>query len=211
MKSIEVVAGASAKASEYNALRQDATASSWLLPHEKTVPNMTLYVEPGQFWISGVKYTFAGGYSPTVTAPVGNPRIDLLTINSAGVLALTTGVTGAVPVPPSYPTDKIVICEIYIKVASTTIRDTDVGGGVSYINVDTRPFMALVSAGGGFNTATVTYDSSDRVATIVDTLTSTTYTFTWSTNDTLTTVANGTYTWTFAWDSNGRLTGITRS
>lgn len=111
-----------------------ATGGSW------TGNTMALYVEPGNFSIGGSEVIFAGGNSPTITAPAVNPRIDLLAINSSGTLSLVTGAENVSPVAPTFPKDKIVICEIFNTTAETSINDfNDSTNG--YIKADVRPFL----------------------------------------------------------------------
>src|SRR5205085_39849 len=56
-------------------------------------------------------------------APASNPRIDIVTADSSGTLAITQGSENASPVAPAYPTNKVVICEVYNVVAETGIYD----------------------------------------------------------------------------------------
>ncbi len=140
MRSAAVNIGDNATAAQYNDLRKDAFASAHLLPHEQATPDLTLKVESGVCFIGITKVVFAGGNSPSFTAPTTNPRIDLLTIDNAGVLARVVGTEAASPSVPTYPTDKVVLCEVFNRVGQTTIRDTDVAGQ-GYIQRDTRPFL----------------------------------------------------------------------
>lgn len=140
MRSSAVAAGDSVLSSQYNNLRNDAFGGSFLLPHQQTTPDLTLRVQEGTFYIGLTQYYFAGGNSPSFTAPTTNPRIDLLTIDSAGTLARVVGTEAASPAVPAYPVDKIIICEVFNRVGQTTIRDTDTAGQ-GYIQRDTRPFL----------------------------------------------------------------------
>lgn len=126
-------------------LRGDLSASAMLLAHEQSTPDLTLYVEPGTFYVGNTRVVFAGGNSPTFTAPAANPRIDLLTIDSSGTLARTAGSEAASPSVPTYPTDKIVLYEVYNRVGQTTVRDTDTGSN-GYIYRDVRGFLNIVTA-----------------------------------------------------------------
>jgi len=102
-------------------------------------PNMTLAVDRGMVkFITGI-LKYAGGNSPTFTAPSTNPRIDILTLDSAGTLAVTQGTENASPVAPSYPVDKFVVCEVYLRVGATSIKNID-DGSQCYIYFDARPF-----------------------------------------------------------------------
>ena len=117
------------------------TSGSW------TAQTMQLYVEPGVFYINGTQVKFLGGSTPTVTAPVSHPRIDLLTINSSGSLAWTTGTESASPVPPTYPVFTFVpICELYNVVGETALYDLmNQQSGQGYIQADVRAFPAITT------------------------------------------------------------------
>jgi len=140
MRSSAVNIGDNAAAAQYNDLRKDAFAAAHLLPHEQATPDLTLKVESGISFIGITKVVFAGGNSPSFTAPTTNPRIDLLVIDSAGTLSRVVGTEAASPSVPTYPTDKVVLCEVFNRVGQTTIRDTDVAGQ-GYIQRDARPFL----------------------------------------------------------------------
>jgi len=139
-KASKVNAGDTATAAQYNNLIDDAYGASQLLAHEQSTPNLTLKVEKGVFFIGDTRVEFAGGDSPQFTAPTSNPRIDLLVIDSSGTLSIVAGTEAANPTPPSYPSDKIVICEVYNRVGQAQIRDKDTAGQ-GYILRDVRPFM----------------------------------------------------------------------
>jgi len=139
-KASKVNAGDIATKDQYNNLVDDAFGGSQLLAHQQTTPNMTLKVEKGIAYIGSTQVNFAGGNSPTFTAPTTNPRIDLLVIDSSGVLSIVQGTEAATPSPPTYPVDKIPICEVYLSVGTTAIYDTDHGTN-GYIKKDTRPFF----------------------------------------------------------------------
>ncbi len=167
MKSTPTTVGASALASQYNALRDDAYGGSMLLPHAQATPGLTLKVEMGVCYVGATRVIYAGGNSPTITAPTVNPRIDLLTIDSAGVIALVTGVEGASPAVPAYPTNKLVLCEIYNRVGETAIYDTDQTTN-GYIKADVRPILggayiatdAQVDAAAGISISKIAFNGN---------------------------------------------------
>lgn len=140
MKSNQVNIGDSILSSQYNNLRKDAYGGSMLLAREQGTPNMTLYVEAGVCYVGATRVIFAGGNSPIFTAPITNPRIDILTIDSAGILAITQGTEAASPTAPAYPSDKLVLCEVYNRVGETSIKDASDGTN-GYIYNDVRPFL----------------------------------------------------------------------
>ncbi len=140
MRSTATTAGANALAQQYNDLRKDAYGGAMLLTHEQGTPGMTLYIEPGACYVGATRVIYAGGNSPSITNPVTNPRIDLITIDSAGTIGVTAGSEAASPVAPAYPANLLVLAEVYLRTTGTTIRDTDQGSG-HYIKNDVRPFL----------------------------------------------------------------------
>lgn len=140
MRSSDVTAGTTIYASDVNKLRDDAFASSWLLAHEQTSPGLTLKVENGTCYINNVRIDYAGGNSASFTAPVTNPRIDLLSIDISGTLVRTAGTEAVSPVAPTLPTNQMAIAQIYNRVGQTSIKDTDDSTN-GYIQKDLRPFL----------------------------------------------------------------------
>jgi hypothetical protein len=112
------------------------TSGTW------TAQTMQLYVQDGTYYIAGTRYLFAGGSTPTVTAPTSHPRIDVLTINSSGALAWTVGTESATPSAPAYPTATVAICELYNVVGETGLYDNEnQQNGHGYIYNDVRPII----------------------------------------------------------------------
>lgn len=112
------------------------TGASW------TGQTMQLYVEPGVLYVAGTRVIFSGGSTPTVTAPSTHPRIDVLTIDSTGTLAWTTGTESATPSAPTYPVNKVPLCEIYNVVGETALYDNDnQQSAQGYISNDVRAFV----------------------------------------------------------------------
>jgi len=110
------------------------TGASW------TSQTMQLYVEEGVYYIGNTRVIFLGGSTPTFTAPVSNPRIDLVTADSSGTIAVVTGTENASPTAPSYPPTKIVLCEVMHVVGETALYDLEnQQTGEGYISNDVRP------------------------------------------------------------------------
>ena len=128
-----------------------------LKPLAQETPDMTIRVGSGVAIVLGSVVKFAGDDIGTITAPVTHPRIDLVTLDSSGTLAVTTGVEGASPDVPDYPTTKFVVAELYIPVGATSIKNEDDGSN-GYILRDVR-------AGG--NSDTSYGDGSDGVLHVV--------------------------------------------
>jgi hypothetical protein len=110
------------------------TGASW------TAQTMELYVEDGVYYIGNTRVIFLGASTPTFTAPVSNPRIDLVTADSSGTIAVVTGTESGSPTAPSYPSNKIVLCEVMHVVGETALYDLEnQQSGEGYILNDVRP------------------------------------------------------------------------
>jgi hypothetical protein len=118
------------------------TASTTVTSGTWTAHTMQLYVEDGIYYVGTTRVIFAGASTPTVTAPVSNPRIDVLTADNSGTLAWTTGTENASPVAPTYPVGKVPICELYNVVGETALYDNEnQQSGEGYIYNDVRPIL----------------------------------------------------------------------
>jgi len=149
----------------YKALEASQT---YLFDEIRAEVGMTVYVGSSdvagffrQVWHGvDIPLNFAGGNSPTLTAPTTYPRIDLLTIDGAGTLAWTTGSEAASPTPPNCPVGVIPICYVYCKTTMMRVldfeeKDSDADQG--YVYRDIRPFFNL----GGGTDEKVKADSAD--------------------------------------------------
>jgi len=127
------VNGASASLTSFN-ITTTVTSGTW------AAQTMQLYVEDGTYYINGTRYLFTGASTPTAAGPVSNPRIDVLTIDTSGTLAWTTGTENASPSAPAYPANKLAICELYNVVSETALYDNEnQQSGQGYILNDVRP------------------------------------------------------------------------
>jgi hypothetical protein len=137
------------------------TASTTVTGGTWTAQQMQLYVEAGTYYIGATQVKFLGGSTPTVTAPVSHPRIDLLTINSSGALAWVTGTENVSPVPPTYPFGKVPLCEIYNIVGETALYDYSYQqSGQGYIQADVRPLTSINALPPGSNNGVGTVSSA---------------------------------------------------
>jgi hypothetical protein len=120
----------------------------------KAICGLTVYVSGASIgndyyqncFIENTHLTYAGGIAPALVAPVANPRIDLLTIDSSGVLSWTAGAENSTPVTPTYPTNKIPICLVYCKTTMVKVvdyEDAATNPNEAYIYKDVRPLYAL--------------------------------------------------------------------
>ena len=119
------------------------SASTTTSGNSWTAATLKLYVEDGTYYVNGTRYLFTGGSTPAVTAPSSYPRIDVLTIDTSGTLAWTTGSENVSPVAPTYPANKLAICELYNVVSETALYDNEnQQSGQGYILNDVRPSMS---------------------------------------------------------------------
>lgn len=86
--------------------------------------------------------------SPLITPPSANPRIDILTVDSAGTLAWVTGTEASSPVAPwaNLAVNKIPICLVYCKTTMAKVvdyEDKDANPNEGYLYSDVRPFIKL--------------------------------------------------------------------
>lgn len=123
-----------------SAANLNKTGYNSLQVHAQDTPDMTLKIEDGAFIIGGVIIKYAGGNSPTITAPSSNPRIDVITIDSAGTVAVTAGAEAGSPSAPTYPAGKLPLAEIYLRVGATSIKDEDDTTN-GYVYKDVRPLV----------------------------------------------------------------------
>ena len=94
-------------------------------PHEADTPDMTVVLDSGKM-ISGQVLTNVGQQvSAVITAPVTDPRIDRIVIDSVtGVLQVISGLEAVTPVPPSIPESAIAIAQILLTVSTTSITNS---------------------------------------------------------------------------------------
>lgn len=124
-----------------------------LRPRAQAAPNMTLAVQAAtvqsfyrQVYFNNAQSTFSGGNSPTFTAPVSNPRLDLLYLSDTGVLTVLQGTEAVSPVSPTYPdlSKNFPICEVFLRVGMTSIvnfEDSGANPTQGYIYRDVRPWF----------------------------------------------------------------------
>lgn len=81
----------------------------------------TVYVNGGNALIEGVLTTISSASSPTISATTLG-RIDLVYLNSSGVISVLEGTDSGSPVSPTPPTESIILGSIIRGSAETVIR-----------------------------------------------------------------------------------------
>ena len=100
-------------------------------------PDMTVRVALGVGYVEyHPVYLSATTNTGTMTAPSTNPRIDIVQIDQYAAINVKTGSENASPTAPTVDSGKMKLAEIYHRVGSTSIKDTDDSTN-SYIT-DTR-------------------------------------------------------------------------
>lgn len=121
------------------------TVSTTITSGTYEASTLKLYIEPGTFYVGTTQVAFSGSPTGTFTAPAANPRIDLLCVGTSSAISIVAGSESASPVAPTYPTDKVVLCEIYNRVGQTEVRDNDnTSASQGYILKDARPFTTIM-------------------------------------------------------------------
>ena len=89
----------------------------------QSTPNMTVSVATGTIYMAnGDRFTPAANTALAVTAAdATNPRIDIVYVNSSGVIAYLAGTAAASPAAPSVPTGGQKLAEISVAAGATTI------------------------------------------------------------------------------------------
>jgi hypothetical protein len=82
---------------------------------------MTLAVSAGSAWFPTSTASYAGGTVTIGTANGSNPRIDLVTLSSAGSAVVTAGTAAAHPVFPLIPANSALLAAVWVDTAVTTI------------------------------------------------------------------------------------------
>ncbi|MBI3771476.1 MAG: hypothetical protein HY272_02035 [Gammaproteobacteria bacterium] len=102
----------------------DALIAGAFAPHEATTPNMTVKVDAGNLLIGNTLVSAGQQTTGTITAPVGNPRIDRIVIDAiTAIVSIITGTPAASPTPPTITTGKVPICYVLLQTSSTAITN----------------------------------------------------------------------------------------
>ena len=113
---------------ESELLAKDGTyIESGLVVTEDAPAANTVEISSGVFYELGVRYTYAGGTSPTFTAADGsNDRLDILSINTSSTIIITDGVAGSDPRPPSIPASNCPLARIRIPTSDNIVNTVDI-------------------------------------------------------------------------------------
>ena len=122
-----------------------------------------------QVYLSSQPLEIGAKASPAITPPAANPRIDILTINSAGTLAWVAGDEAASPAAKwaSFTAGAMPICLVYCKTTMAKVvdyEDAAANPNEAYIYADLRPMF------GNTETNKLKADSADATPQYLDSL-----------------------------------------
>ena len=108
-------------------------------PYANSPSAMNLKVAEGKLKTGSSIVEIAEQTSSTITAPVSNPRIDLVYIDElTGVIGITSGTEASTPSRPALPSGKIPVAEIALTTSTTSITNS--------LITDIRPIYAFPAA-----------------------------------------------------------------
>ena len=129
-----------------------AAVAQQFAPHAATSPNMTVKVDAGSLMVAGALVTQAQQTSGTITAPIGNPRIDRVVIDAVtGAISVITGTPAGSPTPPALTAGKLPIAQVLVQTSSTSITNTMItdertnGGNFAAAGVATASRLSATS------------------------------------------------------------------
>jgi len=126
-------------------LRSEPLVFDKFLKIEPTVvASMKLIVRKGRFNYGLQNFDVFTQESPTFVAPGAQSRIDLLYLDTDGLVKISTGVQAASPVPPEYES-KIVLAEVTLSAGQTQILAAHIKDVRSFLSSGS----AFVTSGGG--------------------------------------------------------------
>jgi hypothetical protein len=89
-------------------------------------PGQAVDVSAGTVRIGGRRVSVTAGSVSLVAADGTNPRVDLITVDTAGTLGHTDGTASADPVYPALPAGKIILAQVFRAANDNTIQTADI-------------------------------------------------------------------------------------
>jgi hypothetical protein len=101
---------------------QATSSGTELKVQAQSSPDMTVKVKAGSGIVSGTPVALLADYTTAaITAPVSNPRIDIVQIDQLGNVTVKAGTEAGSPSAPAVDTDNMKLAEIALTVGMTTI------------------------------------------------------------------------------------------
>lgn len=100
------------------------------------IPNLTVKITEGGFWLNEFEYVeFSGGNSPVINIPPVDQRWVLVSLAQSGNIVLVYGAISSNPVLPELPDDRMPLAGILVGATNTVISE-----GMIF---DLRPFLKI--------------------------------------------------------------------
>lgn len=115
---------------------------------QQGTPDMTVAIAAGEAKVNGIDVKWSADNSETLTAPVSNPRIDIVVANSAystggTVLEIVSGAEAAAPVIPTIAATQVAIARLDLTVAMGSITTSDITQYTGYVHSQIGEIIAL--------------------------------------------------------------------
>lgn len=96
-------------------------------PRAQDTPDMTVRLDAGYVFTGTTLTTVAAQNSTTITAPVGNPRIDRIVIDRfTGVVSVITGTPAGSPTAPAITSGKVPVAQVLLQPSTTAIQNSQI-------------------------------------------------------------------------------------
>jgi len=117
--------------------RRGNAAFMMFQPSAADVPNMTVRIRSGTFWVNGQTLVeYAGGMSPTITAPKSGAKWVVVVINKLGTALVVDGIArGNNPEVPELTKNLLPVAMVYVKASTKAISNDMI--------YDVRPTLAV--------------------------------------------------------------------
>lgn len=89
-------------------------------------PNMTVAVASGSVRIGGATVAVTSGNVTITSNSSGNPRLDLICVNSSGTKSAQAGTAAAVPKYPSIPASSVVLAAVLVPTGASSITANNI-------------------------------------------------------------------------------------
>lgn len=137
-------------------------------PRAQDTPVMTVRIDAGHVFNGASLTEVAAQSTGTITAPVGNPRIDRIVIDRfTGVVSVITGTPAASPVAPAITAGHIPVAQVLIQTASTVITNSMITDERDFAMLGVVGSIPTAVAGGTVDVITADFTPD---ATLVDNL-----------------------------------------
>ena len=105
-------------------------------------PDQNVQVAVGVVRVGGRRVVVTSGAVAMSAADGTNPRIDLITVDTAGTKGVTNGTAAADPVYPALPAGKVILAQVFRAANDNTIQTADITD--KRVMVDVPPFESVV-------------------------------------------------------------------